>query len=66
MLRDLLRDAVKTQTNATELEQRERRIAEPIIQYQPIIMESYVGLSALVHNYSELGFFKVRRGKVSF
>ena len=34
-------------------------------EYKPILMESYVGLPALVHNYSQIGYYKVR-GKVSF
>lgn len=35
------------------------------ILYQPIIIESYAGLVAALHNANELGFFK-SRGKVSF
>ncbi|XP_054719861.1 tumor protein p63-regulated gene 1-like protein isoform X2 [Uloborus diversus] len=35
------------------------------ILYQPIIIESYAGLAAALHNANELGFFK-SRGKVSF
>lgn len=36
-----------------------------VILYQPIIIESYAGLAAALHNANELGFFK-SRGKVSF
>lgn len=36
-----------------------------IVEYKPIVIESYIGLPALVHNYTELGFYKVR-GKLSF
>ncbi|XP_046437637.1 tumor protein p63-regulated gene 1-like protein [Daphnia pulex] len=36
-----------------------------LVEYKPIIMNSYLGLPALVHNYSQFGFYKVR-GKVSF
>lgn len=35
------------------------------IFYQPIIIESYAGIAAALHNANELGFFK-SRGKVSF
>ncbi|XP_042899354.1 tumor protein p63-regulated gene 1-like protein isoform X2 [Parasteatoda tepidariorum] len=35
------------------------------VLYQPIIIESYAGLAAALHNANELGFFK-SRGKVSF
>lgn len=35
------------------------------ILYQPIIIESYAGIVAALHNANELGFFK-SRGKVSF
>lgn len=35
------------------------------ILYQPIVISSYVGIAAALHNANELGFFK-SRGKVSF
>lgn len=35
------------------------------ILYQPIVINSYVGIAAALHNANELGFFK-SRGKVSF
>lgn len=31
----------------------------------PIVIENYVGIASLLHNATELGFFKLR-GKVSF
>lgn len=37
----------------------------PKILFQPIIIESYAGLVAALHNANDLGFFKTR-GKVSF
>ncbi|GFQ65139.1 tumor protein p63-regulated gene 1-like protein, partial [Trichonephila clavata] len=48
----------------------ENPLASPVsgpcqILYQPIIIESYAGLGAALHNANELGFFK-SRGKVSF
>lgn len=39
--------------------------AKCAILYQPIIIESYAGVAAALHNANELGFFK-SRGKVSF
>lgn len=36
-----------------------------LVEYRPILMESYVGLPALVHNYGQFGYYK-NRGKISF
>ncbi|XP_035228448.1 tumor protein p63-regulated gene 1-like protein isoform X2 [Stegodyphus dumicola] len=49
---------------------QESLVASPVensckILYQPIIIESYAGIVAALHNANELGFFK-SRGKVSF
>ncbi|PRD31337.1 UNVERIFIED_CONTAM: hypothetical protein NCL1_23808 [Trichonephila clavipes] len=46
----------------------ENPLASPVsgpcqILYQPIIIESYAGLGAALHNANELGFFK-SRGKI--
>ena len=35
------------------------------IEYKSIIMDTYVGIPALIHNYSQFGYYRVR-GKVSF
>jgi len=35
------------------------------VEYKPIVIDNYVGLTSLVHNANSLGFYKVR-GKVSF
>ena len=35
------------------------------IEYKAIVMETYVGLTSLLHNSNDLGFYKVR-GRVSF
>ena len=36
-----------------------------LVEYSPILMESYIGLPALLHNYGQLGFYKIR-GRISF
>ena len=35
------------------------------IERSPILIENYIGIASLLHNATELGFFKLR-GKVSF
>lgn len=35
------------------------------VEYKPIVIETYVGLTSLLYNANSLGFYKVR-GKVSF
>lgn len=35
------------------------------IHHSPIVIQSYVGLTSLLHNKTSMGFFKVR-GKFSF
>ncbi|XP_065348007.1 tumor protein p63-regulated gene 1-like protein isoform X2 [Cloeon dipterum] len=35
------------------------------IDYQPIVLQNYVGIGSMIHNRNALGFFKVR-GKFSF
>lgn len=47
-----LRDAVQSGGNC-------------LVEYRSILMESYVGLPALVHNYGQFGYYK-NRGKISF
>jgi len=36
-----------------------------LVEYKSIVMDSYVGLPALVHNYGQFGYYK-NRGKISF
>lgn len=36
-----------------------------VVEYKPIVMETYIGIPALIYNYSQFGFYRVR-GKVSF
>ncbi|CAL4074363.1 unnamed protein product, partial [Meganyctiphanes norvegica] len=40
-------------------------VSNCIITQAPIVIENYLGIASLLHNASELGFFKLR-GKVSF
>ncbi|KAK2702342.1 hypothetical protein QYM36_019046, partial [Artemia franciscana] len=51
------------------IHRRNESVLDPLhrcqIDESPILMETYLGLSSLVHNFGELGYFKVR-GKFSF
>ncbi|XP_066989328.1 tumor protein p63-regulated gene 1-like protein isoform X1 [Macrobrachium rosenbergii] len=46
-----------------ELQDRPDAVATCIVSQSPIVIENYVGIASLLHNATELGFFKLR-GKV--
>lgn len=48
-----------------ELQDRPDTVATCTVNQSPIVIENYVGIASLLHNATELGFFKLR-GKVSF
>ncbi|KAK7081079.1 Tumor protein p63-regulated protein 1-like [Halocaridina rubra] len=47
------------------LQERPDTVATCSLNQSPIVIENYVGIASLLHNATELGFFKLR-GKVSF
>lgn len=47
------------------VQERPDTTANCTVTQEPIIIENYVGIASLLHNATELGFFKLR-GKVSF
>lgn len=46
-----------------ELQDRPDTVATCTVNQSPIVIENYVGIASLLHNATELGFFKLR-GKV--
>ena len=48
-----------------QMQDRQEGVATCSISQVPIVIENYLGIASLLHNATELGFFKLR-GKVSF
>ena len=63
-----IRDALQSVTPNVAAFGEDRSSPSPhtcLVEYSPILMESYIGLPALVYNFGQLGFYKIR-GKISF
>lgn len=50
---------------AQKLQRAVEAIGSACIHHSPIVIQSYLGLTSLLHNKTSMGFFKVR-GKFSF